>query len=201
MPRPDYLGCGIVLTALTFLAYFFNKELGIDQQFLWKYVAGNDVTVGLAPLAPRPTTGELADMDDYVNGDWRNQFCWRHNLANLFEMIGLGAHGAVIRVKSKTRRVRLQAGRELLTYRDYIFDVRAKVFNNLARETVRENNAMNRAIVNREVLNVIRGDATLQANPFFCAKIVEATVAACFIDTVYDELGQEIAFGPAKRPI
>ena len=66
MPRPNYFGCVLVLTMFAVVAYFFNKELGVDQQFLWKYVAGNDVTVGLAPLAPRPTDGELADMNEYV---------------------------------------------------------------------------------------------------------------------------------------
>jgi hypothetical protein len=97
------------------------------------------------------------------------------------------------------------AGRDLLAHRDTIFAIRAMVFNRLARETVRENNAMNRAIINREVLNVIRSQSA-RGMPFEhrevdASRLVDVIVASCFIDTIYDEIGQEVAFGPAGRPL
>jgi hypothetical protein len=183
-----------------------RREWELSERAMWQYVATNELNLGDsvangAPILPRALENEAAMLDNHMHGEWRNQFCWRHNLANLLQMLGMDAEGAILRSRSATRRVRLAAGRELLRHRDIIFDIRARVFNSLARETVRENNAMNRAIVNREVLNVIRSDDRLRDQASRTARLVELTVAACFIDTIYDEIGQEVAFGPPTRPL
>lgn len=181
--------------------------LTLNDAVMWRVLARNELTLGLprdgqpVGLQRVPLNGDMEVLYDYVDSPWRNEYCWRHNLVTLLRRLGFGPHALLVQATSTNRRARLTAGRELLEYRDLIFNVRARVFNNLARETVREDNAMNRAVINREVLNVIRADRTLQQHPERMATLIEVIVASCFIDTVYDEIGREVAFGPTSRPL
>jgi hypothetical protein len=197
----------VVVGGATIVAtYRACSALELSTPVVWRHVAGNDLDLGSIPDGAVPQAGRafdppLAAIDAALHNQYRNAFCWRHNLAVLFDQIGLVGQAELLRGASATRRARMDAGRRMLHVRDVVFSIRARVFNNLARETVREDNRMNRAIVNREVLNVMRADNSLNTDPHFCSIISEAAVAACFIDTVYDEIGQEIAFGPPGRPL
>lgn len=178
-----------------------------SEQKLWNFVAKNELEVGvnIVNFGLTPAVGDLAAVNNSVHAEWRNKFCWRHNLANLMRKLGFTAEGVLLEATSQNRRSRIDAGRTLLEHRDTIFAVRAKVLNKLARENVIVDNDMNRSIVNREVLNVVRS-MSVAGGPFFnrdadVSRLISMMVSSVFLQTIYDEIGDEVAFGPEGRPL
>lgn len=191
------------------MARWTYKEVSTrcSERMVWTFIAQTELGVGanVIDFVPTPLAGDSDVVDRFVHGEWRNRFCWRYNLARLLSNLGFDAEAILVASQSRVRRTRVDASRVLLHHRDTIFSIRAMVFNKLARETVRVDNAMNRAIVNREVLNVIRS-MSAEGQPFArrdvdISRLIGVIVSACFIDTIYDEIGDEIAFGPAGRPL
>lgn len=127
------------------------------------------------------------------------QLNWDWNLLNLMEK--LGVPGFLIdkwRLRLNEKHYRRRARHELLKQRDVIFLVRSHVMSKLGRESLRVKDARTRMVVSRSVTETM----TSLKIPMSRQSIInDACIEACFIDTAYDEAGQELQYGPTARPL
>jgi len=102
--------------------------------------------------------------------------------------------------KLEEKRTRRRARHEMLRQRDIIFMVRSHVMAKLGRESIRggADDPRTRMVVSRSVTETMNSlDIPISRQ----SMINDACIEACFIDTAYDEAGQELHLGPAARAL
>jgi hypothetical protein len=127
------------------------------------------------------------------------QLNWDWNLLKLMEK--LGVPGFLIdkwRLRLNEKHYRRRARIELLKQRDIIFLVRSHVMSKLGRESLRVKDPRTRMVVSRSVTETM---ISLKIPMSRQSIINDACIEACFIDTAYDEAGQELQYGPTARPL
>jgi hypothetical protein len=173
---------------------------------VWRHVANTDFILG----------NEDAGVERVLDGDidvllsaarvpgevWAYGYniSWEENLVNFLTWLRLPADRlALIRTRLLERtRARRGARRLMLLERDRIFLVRNEVFTKISKEAVSRETEANRLIIARHVEETF---SRLNYPVSLRARIREACVNACFINTLYDEAGRELALGPPQRPI
>ena len=166
---------------------------------VWLHVADTDSQVVLNDdpnTGPRgidePTQRMLTHLRSSVDEHWQVK------LMEFLRRIHFPGH-LIDKYERKylTKSSRQRLGITLLSHRDKIFHVRGIVLSKLNKEAIREQTDANRLVVSRVITEVFRSlDYPLST----CNMINEACIEVCFIDSMYDQLGQEIrSLGPAGR--
>lgn len=200
-----FLGSGIAILLITILCiYMLGHALAwcyskVTYRDVWLHVAETDAQVVLnddpntgTREIDEPTQRMLTHLRSSVNEHWQVR------LMQFLRRIHFPGH-LIDKYERKylSKRCRQRLGITLLSYRDKIFHVRGIVLSKLNKEAIREQTDANRLVVSRVVTEVFRSlDYPLST----CNMINEACIEACFIDSMFDLLGQEIrSLGPAGR--
>lgn len=199
------LGSGAAMLLITILCtYILGHALAwcyskVVYRDVWLYVADTDPQVVLndnpnigARNIDEPTQRMLVHLRSSVDEHWQVR------LMGFLRRIHFPGH-LIDKYERKylTKSSRQRLGITLLSHRDKIFHVRGIVLTKLNKEAIREQTDANRLVVSRVVTEVFRSlDYPLST----CNMINEACIEVCFIDSMYDQLGQEIrSLGPAGR--
>lgn len=189
---------GVVLTG-----YIYSRlNRRDDDEQIWRTIAGTEDDLG-DPLVVNPIDPEIIaygnDRETAEENNIYSSLAWQTQLANFFDSIGfLPALVWKWRSRLRVKRGKRRAAIDMLNFRDLIFQVRSDVYTKVSREAVRDHNERNRLVVARHVEESM---ATLNIGSTTRAKIREACINACFIDTMYDSAGQAILLGPERRPV
>jgi hypothetical protein len=181
------VGCCVLYLVVTSLRPTTRADV-------WEDVADVDEVLGDQPNLNRAADQRHVEMLDAIN-----DASWRETLWTFFNWIRLDANWLNrMRARAERREARRRVDQKMLKMRDMIFNVRNTVFTKVSKEAVSKHTEANRLIVARHVEEVMER-MSIQ-NPVR-GQIREACVNACFIDTVYDKAGREIALGPPRRPV
>jgi hypothetical protein len=194
---------GVGLSCLGLVCVAYNRlHPRISDEEVWNYVAASEDDLG-DPNVAQPLRPEVRAVgDDRELNDFDSKFStwhWRQQLITLLKTINILPElttkwDAMIDKK----RARRRAGLQMLYFRNLIFQVRNDVFTKVSREAVRDHTEINRLVIARHVeesMNSINVGTPLRA------KIREACVNSCFVNTMYDDAGMELALGPQRRPV
>ena len=195
------IGVGISCLGLLCVAYRALHPRISDEE-VWSHVAATEDDLGdpniNVPLDPQVR----AVGDDREQTDFDSLFStwhWRRQLVSFFRKINvLPEVTAKWDAMLEKKRARRRAGLQMLYTRDLIFQVRNDVFTKVSREAVREHNELNRLVIARHVEESMN---SLQVGVVLRGKIREACVNSCFVNTMYDDAGLELALGPVRRPV